>query len=104
MGADYLPVSQQGEPEAPASPSPVAPSQTDANQALENLQGTLNEMQMQIKRSSMWVYYMIVIQIVCFIFTCILLLFSLFWSYSTLILCNILYLLNVVNYNSPMSF
>lgn len=60
MGADYVPLQQEESVESPA------PVNIESNVAsVEALQETMTEMQIQIRRSSMWVYYMITVQVVC---------------------------------------
>jgi hypothetical protein len=62
MGADYTPVSQVEQGDAADAPpsQPVTPQ--------DSLAETLTEVQLQIKRSSMWVYYMLAVQVVSFNF------------------------------------
>jgi len=61
MGADYIPVSQveQGDA-ADAPPQPASPSP----QATAVLEETLTELNLQIRRSSIWVYYMLLVQVI----------------------------------------
>lgn len=59
MGADYSPVPQED-----AAPAANVVQQNAATAAaMEDLRGTLNEVDVQIRRASLWVFYMILIQL-----------------------------------------
>jgi hypothetical protein len=64
MGAsDYIPVSQVEQGDAADAPPPQPlPTQSVGAAVLEE---TLTELNVQIRRSSIWVYYMLLVQVVC---------------------------------------
>lgn len=62
MGADYIPVSQVEQGDAADAPPPQPTPQTNNVAVLDE---AITELNVQIRRSSIWVYYMLLVQVVC---------------------------------------